>query len=654
MENKTTTIFRQLILNVVTPAIVALFILGVINYQNTKSILVESSAAKNHIISDEIIKVLEFQDMALDVLEQNLNDKIHNYSSIIVNKYLSNTKNIEKVNLYKIRKELGMNPKLYDIYVINSNGIVINTTYKKDLNLNFFSFGEKHKNMLLGILSNKKFKSERFAIEASTRRLKKYTYQPTNDGKYIIEIGIYSQKADEIINFIKNTLKDIAKKQESINSVDLFIGADKPFSLDKSTNVKETHKKTLDEVFHQKDTITIVEKEKGCTLSYEYVYMNRKNTELYKNAVIRIVSDKASEINRLRNELIKFFIIFGLTLIIVVSLIYKKTRVITDPIKNLVITVNRITNGHLNERAEVIGNNEIATLSQKFNMMISELESYYYELEEKVRDRTAKISKQKEMIEEQNKHITDSIRYAKRIQNAILPPDSYVQSTVPNSFILYRPKDIVSGDFYWLKVIDKKVIIAAVDCTGHGVPGAFMSIVGSNQLNHAVNVVDARKPSDILDALNQGVTNTLREKSSDSSVRDGMDIALCSIDYENLKVQYAGAYNPLYLVRNNELIQYKADKFPIGQSGSEEFKKYTNNEVDVQKGDTLYIFSDGYADQFGGPRERKFMYKAFRNLLTEISNEPIDKQEEILDKTINEWKGDLEQIDDIIVIGIKI
>ncbi len=654
MKNKTKTIFRQLILNVVLPAILALLILGIINYRNTKNILVESSIAKNHIISDEIVKVLEFQDMALDVLEQSLDKEIKNYSNLVVNKYLSNTKNIEKADLYKIRREIGMNTKLCDIYVINNNGIVINTTYKKDMNLNFFSFGEEHKNMLLNVLKNKKFKSERFAIEASTRRLKKYTYQATNDGKYIIEIGIYSKKADEIINFIKNTLKDIAKKQESINAVDLFIGADKPFSLDKSTKVKETHRKALDKAFHKKDTVTIVEKDNGRTLSYEYIYMNRKNTELYKNAVIRIISDKTEEINRLRAELIKFFILFGLTLIVVVSLIYKKTRVITDPIKKLVVNVNRITSGHLNERADVVGNNEITTLSQKFNMMISELESYYYELEEKVRVRTAKISKQKEQIEEQNKHITDSIRYAKRIQNAILPPDNYIKSIMPNSFILYRPKDIVSGDFYWINELDKKVVVAAVDCTGHGVPGAFMSIVGSNQLTHAVNVVNARKPSDILDALNKGVTETLREKNSESSVRDGMDISLCSIDYKKLKVQYAGAYNPLYLVRNNELIQYKADKFPIGQGASLEVRKYKNNEIDVQKGDMLYIFSDGYADQFGGPRGRKFMYKAFRNILTEISNEPMDKQREILNKTIDEWRGDLEQVDDIIVIGIKI
>ena len=195
-------------------------------------------------------------------------------------------------------------------------------------------------------------------------------------------------------------------------------------------------------------------------------------------------------------------------------MLYKKTRVITHPIKKLVDKVNRVTDGHLDERADVVGNNEITTLSQKFNSMIEELESYYNELEQKVKDRTAEVVQQKEVIEIKNKHIMDSIRYAKRIQNAILPPDKYVKELLPKSFILYKPKDIVSGDFYWMTKKDNLVIYAAVDCTGHGVPGAFMSIVGNNQLNYAIDVKKAREASKILDCLNQGVVDTLREKGN--------------------------------------------------------------------------------------------------------------------------------------------
>jgi serine phosphatase RsbU (regulator of sigma subunit) len=410
--------------------------------------------------------------------------------------------------------------------------------------------------------------------------------------------------------------------------------------------------------------------------------MYRKNTDLYKESVIRIITDRSRERTLLRHELINFLLIFGIAIIVVLVLLYRKTRVITDPIKKLVENVNRITNGHLNERAEVIGNNEIASLSEKFNLMIAQLESYYYELEEKVRERTAQIEKQKEEIEaqrdslevqrnmlseananlqaayteieEKNRHIEDSIRYAKRIQNAILPPDEYVNSLLTNYFILYKPKDIVSGDFYWLNEKDGIVFVAAVDCTGHGVPGAFMSIVGHDQLNYSVNVKGARKPADILDALNAGVTDTLRQTRTVLSVKDGMDIALCAINFKHNKLEFAGAFNPLYLIRDGELTQVKGDKFPVGAFIGEDLNRFTNHEIELHKGDALYMFSDGYSDQFGGPDNRKFLSKNFRDMLVEIHHRPPDEQEEILDQTFADWKGSYPQVDDILVIGIMI
>lgn len=358
----------------------------------------------------------------------------------------------------------------------------------------------------------------------------------------------------------------------------------------------------------------------------------------------------------MRNELLKFVALFGLTIIIVIILLYRKTKVITHPIKRLVDKVNRITNGHLNERADVIGNNEITTLSQKFNSMIEELESYYNELEQKVKDRTAEVVRQKEEIEIKNKHITDSIRYAKRIQNAILPPESYVKSLLPDSFILYKPKDIVSGDFYWITQRNDHVMYAAVDCTGHGVPGAFMSIVGYNQLNYAVEVKKARKSNIILDYLNEGVVETLREKGveSFSGVKDGMDLALCVIDYKNMKLQFSGAKNPLCLIRNNEIIQIKGDRQAIGGNYDDELPKFNSHELDLQKGDVIYTFSDGYQDQFGGADGRKFMLKRFRELLLKIHKDPMTDQKKLLDDILEEWRGKEEQVDDILVIGVKI
>jgi len=653
-----TTIFKQLILNVVIPAVLALLVLGVFNYRQTKNNLVDSINTKNKIISQEIIHIMEFQDVALNIIEESLAPVMESYSNALVHKYFKNTDNIEYSDLMKIRQELGMDEELEDIYIINQDGIIVNTTFESDLGLNMFSFGEEHKQLIEKIFREGKYINERFTVESSTKRLKKYTYQPTIDGKYIIELGIYSRKADEIINFIKRTINMISTEQPSIVSVDLFINKDNPISLSKDISLSQEESSLLRDRFEKRDTLIVPQKVNKRKLSYTYLYNDRSNSDLYTGAVIRIIADRTQETILLRNELVKFVIIFGVTMIIVIILLYRKTKVITHPIKKLVEKVNRITNGHLNERADVIGNNEIATLSQKFNAMISELESYYNELEQKVKDRTAEVVRQKEEIEIKNKHITDSIRYAKRIQNAILPPESLVKHLLPESFILYRPKDIVSGDFYWMTKKNNLVIYAAVDCTGHGVPGAFMSIVGFNQLNYAIEVKKAREANTILECLNEGVIDTLREKGGDingiNAVKDGMDIALCVIDMKNKKLQFAGANNPLCIVRDNEVLLYKGDKQAIGGNIDGELPKFTNHEIDLKSGDVLYTFSDGYADQFGGNDGRKFMQKRFRELLQSIHNNPIEEQRIILDNILDEWRGREEQVDDILVIGVKV
>jgi len=653
-----TTIFKQLILNVVIPAVLALLILGAFNYTQTKRNLVESIDTKNRIIAEEIVHVTEFMELSLEIVEQELNPIMENYSNDLVHKYFKNTDNIAEVDLYALREELGMDPEMEDIYIIDKNGVVVNTTYEIDKGLNLFDFGIEHENMIKSIFSEGKFVNERFTVENSTRRLKKYTYHPTIDGEYIIELGIYSYRTDEIIEFFKSTIKKLSQNQPSIVDVDLFISKDNPISLTKDIELPTEEVDFMKDRFARQDSVRIPKRIDKQKLYYTYLYVERANSDLYKGAVVRIISDRTREEFLLRNELIKFVSIFGLTILVVIMLLYRKTKVITSPIKKLVEKVNKVSDGNLSERADVEGNNEITTLSQKFNSMIEELESYYNELEQKVKDRTAEVVRQKEEIEIKNKHITDSIRYAKRIQNAILPPDSYVKKLLPNSFILYKPKDIVSGDFYWMTKKSDLTVYAAVDCTGHGVPGAFMSIVGNNQLNYAVDVKKARKAGTILDYLNEGVIETLREKGNDhvavSGVKDGMDLALCIIDKKNMKLQFAGANNPLCLIRDGELTLIKGDRMAIGGNFSDDLPKFTNHEIDLQKGDVLYTFSDGYPDQFGGEDGRKFMAKKFRELLVQIHKNPIEEQEKILDEILEKWRGREEQVDDILVIGVKI
>jgi serine phosphatase RsbU (regulator of sigma subunit) len=281
-------------------------------------------------------------------------------------------------------------------------------------------------------------------------------------------------------------------------------------------------------------------------------------------------------------------------------------------------------------------------------------------LEQKVIERTEEVVRQKSEIENKNeeleilyKQVTDSIHYAKRIQEAILPPNHTINELLPNAFVLYKPKDIVSGDFYWIEKKNNLTYFAAVDCTGHGVPGAFMSLVGHNILKDIINNTSIIKPSEILDKLREGVVNTLRVNDSGKQAKDGMDMTLCSINYETLELQYAAAFNPLYIVRDGELILHPANKFPIGVFIGEK-TNFDNHSLQLQKGDQIYIFSDGYADQFGGPKGKKFMIGNFRKLLTLIATMQINDQKAKLDEVLLTWQGEQEQVDDVLVIGVKV
>jgi serine phosphatase RsbU (regulator of sigma subunit) len=280
---------------------------------------------------------------------------------------------------------------------------------------------------------------------------------------------------------------------------------------------------------------------------------------------------------------------------------------------------------------------------------------YTRQLREIIRERTAEVVAQKEVIEEKNQDIMASIQYAEKIQRAMLPPEDDLSKLGLDGFILFLPRDVVSGDFYWLSQNDGKTITVAADCTGHGVPGAFMSMLGVAFLNKIVEERRIMTPSKILDELRAEVINALKQKGQEGEQKDGMDLALHIIDHKNMKIEFAGANNPLILIRDNELIQVKADRMPIGihERAGEPFE---NHVMDAIKGDCLYTFSDGYQDQFGGPDNKKFMIKKMKQLLLDNHQKPMEEQKEIMWKAFRDWiePYDTEQIDDVILIGIRI
>ena len=301
-------------------------------------------------------------------------------------------------------------------------------------------------------------------------------------------------------------------------------------------------------------------------------------------------------------------------------------------------------------------------LGNSLLLMRSELKELTGDLEAKVAERTQEIERQSLEIEQSNKTLqtlftaqTDSIVYAKRIQESILPSESYIRHFLQDFFVFYRPRHIISGDFYWFEQHDNILYLAAVDCTGHGVPGALMSIIGHDLLDSAIRQKNIVNAGQVLDHLNRELARILRigEEGSGGS-KDGMDIALCRIDLNNMEMQYAGAYNPLYLFRDGVLQEFKADKRPIGFFADDKTFVYSTLVIPLKSGDMFYIFSDGYADQFGGPDGKKFMYRNFKTLLLNIHQKRMEEQEKELRSSIDLWMGTEEQIDDLMVIGFRI
>lgn len=274
-------------------------------------------------------------------------------------------------------------------------------------------------------------------------------------------------------------------------------------------------------------------------------------------------------------------------------------------------------------------------------------------LEEKVRERTLQLRKEMSLVETQHKEIKESIQYAKRIQASILPPIQKIKKGIGEFFIYYEPKDLVSGDFYWYEMVNNKPLFAVVDCTGHGVPGAFMSIIGYTQLNEIVSEGRITDPGVILKELNKRVKMALNQNSMNSkNSKDGMELGIISVNYQQSKLEYAGAMRPLYMIKNGDLHIIKGDKYSIG-GVSKHKKEFTTTRINIEKDDCFYLFSDGYPDQFGGPNGKKFMVRHVGEMLKGIAHLPMNEQMVIVKQTIKDWMKDEDQIDDILISGIK-
>lgn len=690
------SIFQQLLVKIILPVVLVLVGLAVYNISESDEHVSDHFDVVNKIYSDEIQTFLEFQDHSLKIIEENLDEVIKNYSYQLINQEFANTEGIEDIDLGTIRDRMPIAPEDIDIYIIDRQGNIVNTTFTTDLGKNVYDFGKETKYLVERVFNNRSFEGGEFSPEAETNTLRKYSYHSTLDGNYIVELGVKSSQANEVIKMVQFKLNHLTQRANTaIQQVDLFIGGlRKPVSFNnKGARISQSHlgiysivlrnskDVTIDNASMQgyvntQDTLVV---ENGKQLHYQYTFMPRESN-IYHNSVIRIISDRSKISDFRKKNVVLYGVVTILLILVLMAVLFIVSTSITKPLARLIKSLKAVADGSLNERSDATGSKEVIHLAGEFNKMTENLRRYFYDLEKTVKedkvlatDHLGEIQIQKDQIrtqreellkttkdlknyhrkiEDQNKLISDSIHYAHRVENILLPTRNNLLAALRDYFIMYKPRNVVGGDFYWAVEVNGKSVVACADCTGHGVPGAFMSIIGITMLNKIVKEQLILDPSDILEKLRVGVIGALLS-TEEHIVRDGIDISLAVIDHTAKEIEYVGANSPIVLVQDEEVKFFKGSKQSLGSS-SDDLKPFKKELIKYNPGDAMYLFTDGYQDQFGGDQDKKFMVKRLRNLFLRVYELPVAEQKDIITSTIEDWMMNSKQVDDMLIIGIKL
>jgi len=708
---KSKKLFNQLFVNIVVFVALVLIIFSVINLNALINMRKEYNSYKSLNSSTQAKDLFMFYEQKLNEVKKDLDWRMRRINNAGAQFFTDNKPSATSISDFC--KKLNIDTNSESIYLIDAVSgsykfgtgaiVSINQDTNQADTLNFKSQGKLHHKLFTEILNSRQYQNLGYLIEHQSGRFKLMAFEPTKDGRFVVCVTIYNK---QIASLVEDIRWRFTHRSRGVVASELFVASDTAVYAFTGRKWMPQARLYLKNVIAQKNDIMISklvskddfdeffakqinssENKDEPVLSgdreLQFQYVNLKQVSPIDKYILLIVADVTGEVRQVRYDIYKYIAFFILSLSVIVFIIYLSVDRIVGQIKDLLASIDKIISGHFDGRAKVEGENEISLLSARFNFMLDTIEDNYIKLEQSVISRTAEISQKKNEIERakisieksrnllektneelgqanqeisiQKKEIEDSILYAQRIQNAILPSKDLIARLLPDSFVVFKPRNVVSGDFYWVAESEGKVLFAAVDCTGHGVPGAFMSMVGYNQLTYIIKS-GFTKPADILNELNYNVVNMLNQGGSDKTVvRDGMDISLCSLDPVTLELEFAAAFNPLLVIRNKEVIIVEADKFPIGNYvDGMEVKKFANQKMQLQKGDCLYVFSDGVTDQFGGPLGRKFMMKRFKETLLASVDLPAAQQGEILNKEIVDWMGTYHQVDDILVFGVKI
>ncbi|MBI3135987.1 MAG: SpoIIE family protein phosphatase [Bacteroidetes bacterium] len=655
-------------LNITVPVILVLVLFSYINYRYNKRELELLNQERLQQIQDEVQNLIEIHDLGMKMNERHFEARMEKISHELVT--LFDTRyDPATADLYQLSEEIGLDTNTESVYIIDTNGVVVNTSFYKDLHLDFYARGEGYREYFEKIWAQNGFFADRFSAEQVTGRIKKWSFIPTRNGLYLVELGFLSEEAKIMRETLLTKVNAIADKHNDIEQVFLAMQVKGEYfeGIDDSMVQQK-----MQEVLVSQKNQRIITEEPDRTVFEDLIYIKvlLEETSMFNGIILYIKSDDSKERQLAGQAIRRFAVMAGIAIFILILIITFRARTITRPIIRLTKKAEMISSGKLDERIEEEGENEITQLSRSFNHMVEQLQESYQTLEQKVIDRTTEVVEQKNeaeyqrhLVEEKHKEITDSINYAERIQRSFLATKDLLDENLKAYFVFFQPKDVVSGDFYWAtKLPNNHFALVTADSTGHGVPGAIMSILNITCLEKAVQEEKLVDPGDILNHARLNIIDRLKKDGSKEGGKDGMDASLVCLDLKNKKLNYAAANNPVWIVRQtasiadspgHEIIECEPDKMPVGKHDKQHIP-FTSKQIDLQNGDVIYALTDGLPDQFGGEKGKKFMYKRLKEFLISIAEYPMDIQREKLKNAFFDWKGDLEQVDDVCVIGIKI
>ncbi len=642
------TILRQLLVNILVPVLLIFSIVFYLTYQYNLDKAEGDILNQKKNIVEETRNLIEYYDFSMQTHEKAINAYLEEKSLALeeqIRKY-----DLEDAPLNEIQLELGMDTSDQEVYLIDKRCKIINTTYKPDLGLDFSKIDKSFLTFFSNVFKGKSFQADRFGLEISTGRIRKYTYFPVNRQNYIIELGIYSKEADQFKNLLLKKIKSLNHRYQSINDVTLYVGVKNIVDV----TIKDSASalaylqciNTEKPVSIDADDLSTSGKERK-----EFTYLPVADAALYSGYVLEMQTNDLVYQKLLSDLFIRFSISFLAAILVIASVVYIRSRKITRPLAVLAEQTKGITTENLGQHIAISGSKELYELAASFNSMMDKLRHSYENLEDKVVERTQELNEQKQLVEHKNHEIVESIQYARFIQQALLPLESEIQDSFDeNAFVYYAPKDIIAGDFFWFEKRNNLSWFAVADCTGHGVPGAMVSVLCINALAQSLAANTHQSTGELLDRVRELVVQTLTKEAR--SVKDGMDISLACFDHETKTLQWTGANNPLWIFRGEEILITSPDKQPVGQFDGA--KPFTTNILQLETNDWIILFSDGYADQFGGPKNKKYKYATFRDFIQANKDKTGSELKADLKLEFENWKGNHEQTDDVCVMGIKL